>query len=455
MFFFVEREGMAMRMTSLQDRLRIQELAAVGWSDAEIAAEVLWSERTVRKWRLRLQTGDRSRLESQLGRPRRGAMGSFAAVTVEEVRQMRQAYPGRGALTLHTELALQVGPRARVPSRATIARYLAQQGLVRRYERHGGIPLAVDRRAQALHHVWEMDARGQEAVAGVGVVMLIHLNDRLSRTKLMSYPCVVGLTRALHRPTTGDYQLALRLAFAEWGLPAALSVDHDSVFYDNTSHSPFPSQLHLWLAALGVLLLFGPYRRPTDRGMTERSHQTWAAQVIQGQHFRDWNALWAALQARKTFLNEHLPCRTHNHVPPLVAYPAARLPQRPYDLLREEELFDPRRIAALLAQGRWFRTASQVGAVKLGGIRYPLGAAWASREVEIHFDPADSHLLFCDASRSLHQRLPIQGVAYHDLAGDMHPCHILHPCQLPLPIDTQRFLPDLTRLLETMSDTSN
>ena len=444
-------------MTSLQDRLRIQELAADGWSDAAIGAEVHWSERTVRKWRLRLrlQAGDSSRLVSSLGRPRSGAMGSFRAATREQVRQMRQSYPGRGALTLHTELALQAGDGEQVPSRATIARFLAQQRLVRGYERHGGVPLVADGRAQAEHDVWEMDARGQEAVAGVGVVMLIHLNDRFSRTKLLSYPCVVGLTRALHRPTTSDYQLALRLAFAEWGLPATLSVDHDSVFYDNTSRSPFPSQLQLWLAGLGVLLLFGPYRRPTDRGMTERSHQTWAAQVIQGQRFTDWNALWAALQMRKTFLNEHLPCRTHDYIPPLVAYPQARVPQRPYDLLHEQDLFDANRIAALLAPGRWFRTASNVGAVKLGGIRYPLGATWANREVEIHFDPDDAQLLFCDASRSLHQRLPIQGISYRDLAGDMHPCFLLHPCQLPLPMDTQRFLPDLTRLFETSSGTSN
>lgn len=77
----------------------------------------------------------------------------------------------------------------------------------------------------------------------------------------------------------------MRLAFTEWGLPDRLATDHDRIFYDETTKSSFPARFHLWLLALGVTLQFGRMGRPTDQGMTERSRQTWANQVLEGTVF--------------------------------------------------------------------------------------------------------------------------------------------------------------------------
>ena len=52
-----------MRMTSLQERLRIVEMATEGKKDVEIAQELGWKERTVRKWRLKGQSGDRKQCQ--------------------------------------------------------------------------------------------------------------------------------------------------------------------------------------------------------------------------------------------------------------------------------------------------------------------------------------------------------------------------------------------------------
>lgn len=38
-----------------------------------------------------------------------------------------------------------------------------------------------------------------------------------------------------------DYQLVLRRVFLKYGLPLRLALDHDSVYYDSTSPSPYPS----------------------------------------------------------------------------------------------------------------------------------------------------------------------------------------------------------------------
>jgi transposase len=461
---------MTMRKTSLHERLQILEMAAEGVGDGEIAQRLGWKERTVRKWRLRGRTGSREQLASAMGRPRTGAMGTFTPEQRDEVLEMRKENPGWGALTLRTEFELAhnldsdmesnletrvqhaVDGCKRIPSCATIGRLLRENGLTRRYERHGGVEEASAPAAEAPHDVWEMDARGHERIVGVGVEMLIHLNDRNSRAKLLSFPCHVGTERMQHRPAFEDYQLCLRLAFAEWGLPQAVCVDRDSVFMDNTSRSPFPSHLALWLTGLGVTLDIGPYHRPTDRGMTERSHQTWAHQVLDGQAFEDWDALWQRLEKRKHFLNYSLPCRTTQLLPPLIASPAASIRVRHYDPQHEPELFDVARIDRLLATGCWFRTASHAGIVSLGGHKYWLHTDWKHREVEIRFNPQDRHLHFTDASGAHHTRLPLRGVEHPDLCGSLRQFYELRPFQFSLFNEWPQ--PALTRLIECSAGTT-
>jgi len=157
--------------------------------------------------------------------------------------------------------------------------------LARPYEKHQDLPKTCASPTQTCHEEWEMDARGQEKIPDIGVIALINVNNVFSKAKIMSYPCWLGDQRATRHPTGQDYQTLLRLSFVEWGLPGRLAVDHDSVFFDNLSKSPFPTHFHLWLVALGIELSFGRMGRPTDQAMTERSHQTWQHQVLDGQQF--------------------------------------------------------------------------------------------------------------------------------------------------------------------------
>ena len=50
---------------------------------------------------------------------------------------------------------------------------------------------------------------------------------------------------------------AFPLASTERGLPDRLATDHDRIFSDETSKSPFPTRFHLWLLVLGIDLQFG------------------------------------------------------------------------------------------------------------------------------------------------------------------------------------------------------
>jgi len=388
------REEDGMKITSLEERLHIAELTQAGTPAAAIAAQIGWSLATVRKWQRRMRQQGRGGGTSVLGRPRQGALSAFPPELRATLQRWRQAHPGWGAKTLRAEL--EADPHfqcQRLPSRRSIARWLQLQGLSRSRQPHHDLPAPLRPPLQAPHEEWEMDARGEERVRGVGLVMLIDLSDRLSHVRLLSFPCWVGDQRVTRAPTTADYQLALRLAFSEWGLPDRIAVDHDVVFYDSRSASPFPTRLHLWLLALDVGLVFGPLGRATERGLTERSHQLWGAQVLEGQHFADWAALYQALGERRRFLNERLPCERLDELPPLVAYPQARTPRREYRPEWEAQALDLSRIYVYLARGRWFRLVSSIGTVTLGGQVYGLGRAWAKQQVEITFDLSDQHLI--------------------------------------------------------------
>lgn len=442
-----------MRATTLADRMAIWDLAEAGHSDPDISKRVGWKVPTVRKWRRRGQREGYQGLVSKMGRPATGVMSTFPPIVQETVAALRGAHPGWGPKTLRTELendpALKDKP---LPSRSTIARWLKERELPRPYERHQELPQPASTTAQAPHEEWEMDARGYERVSGVGVINLINLNDRFSKVKLISYPCWLGEQRASRHPNTADYQLVFRLTASEWGLPDRLCVDRDSVFYDNRSKSPFPTQFHLWLLALGVELIIGPPNCPAKRGMTERSHQTWSQQVLEGQAFAHWEHLWAVLQRRRDFLNEQLPCSTLGDIPPLVAHPEARTPRRLYRPEWEEELLDLSHVYSYLSRGRWFRKASNVGAVSLGGQVYVLGVDWARKEVKIKFDPAKQCLLFHAPDGDMSKHLPIKGISKVQLMGELGPLTDLDGFQLMLPFTWNEWR--VIRLCETLGDTT-
>jgi hypothetical protein len=93
-------------------------------------------------------------------------------------------------------------------------------------------------------------------VKGVGKVSLITIVDAVSRLKAERYPSLETTN-----PELSDYQLSLRRAFLAFGFPQVLTLDHGTVFYDNTTPSP-PTRLHLWLLALGVHVRFTRHPLP-------------------------------------------------------------------------------------------------------------------------------------------------------------------------------------------------
>ncbi len=384
----MQRRG---QKTTFQERIVISELAEGGHTDPEIAAYLGCSVWTVRKWRRIFERKGRDGLTTQVERPATGVLSTMSPELQTTLRALREAHPGWGPESLLATLrADPAWSTSRLPSRSRVAAFLKQAGLTRK-------------------------------------VSVINVIDVASRLKVESCP------RAhTSKPAAADYYVTLRRAFLTYGLPKRLSLDHDTVFFDNTSPSPFPTRLHLWLLGLGMDIVFTRIRRPTDHASIERTHQTMTSQALLGQTYASPDGLWAELDERRAVLNQFLPIRALNRQAPLEAYPEATFSGRAYRPEWEEALFDLRRIYQYLAQGRWFRYNNH-GCVRLGTYDYYLDYHYDKQTMEITFD-ANQVAFVCQPEVSRPPIVvPARGLTKADLMGDLAMLLQLPAYQLAFP----------------------
>jgi transposase InsO family protein len=414
------------RATSYEQRVAIGELAHAGRTDREIGQMLRLSPSVVRKWRRRGKLGAGG-LISHMGRPARGPLGSWAAAVPAKLVQLRTAHPGWGPLTLQAELACPphgLGPRR--PGRTQIAAFLKAQHLVRAHPPRVARPEPPAPGA-GPHAEWQMDALGVQTLPNGTAVVVINIGDPFTRLLTESLACL-----QVRKASLPDYQCALRRAFWRFGLPTSLSLDHDSVFCDPTSTTPYPTRLHLWLLALGITVRFIAVARPTQHGFIERTHQTVIHQVLDDGHLPAAN-LQATLDARGHFMNTTYPNRAIGGQPPLAAFPSAAHTARAYTPEAEPHLLDPQPVYAYLAAGHWQRRVTERGQFELGGYRYGLGQGWGQPVVQLTFDPQTQELVAQTLDTRQTRRLPAQGLTPADWAGEL-PLDRLPSYQLSLPI---------------------
>jgi ribosome modulation factor len=358
-------------------------------------------------------------MEPRRGRPRTGVMGSFESTIRDKVDSYRpDPRSGWGALTIQVELGQESALQGyKQPSRSTIAAYLKSRNKVRTYGEKRVSTTVPCYPAAAAHDLWQLDAEGNREVNALGTSCMLNLKDSFSKAYVGSLPLVFEKPR--NHPKAKHYQYLLRLAFLEFGMNKRLQTDHESVFFDNKSSSPFPTSLHLWLIGLGIELCYTPSGKPQKQGMVERAHQTMYQQVIAGQTFDNYEQLFSRCQQRRNRLNHLIPSASTQKLPPLVACPNAVKSPRHYQVDMEEKIFDLDNIKNYLRQQKWFRSVSKDKTVSLGGWVYYLPKAIPKMQVEIRFNYRMSTFIFIDANKTKVNSRPAQGLTFKELAGNL------------------------------------
>jgi len=359
----------------------------------------------------------RGTLESQVGRPKKGALSTYPQVLRDLIFKIRERHEGWGANTILVELEQEYDyHKDELPGVDAVNRYIKQKGFVKERIPSGKMPLEkCKNKIKHFHDLWEMDAEGAVGVSGLGYVSNINIKDAKSKVHCMAFP--VHVKGQMSQPKTDSYLWTLRLAFEKWGLPKAIQVDRDSVFIDNTSKSPFPSKMHLLLIGLGVKLCFINLPPPLKQAMVERSHQTLNKQTIEGQHYDNWKKLFQFTNKRRKRMNEKLPNRSLGGKAPLEAFPTARHCGRHYELAKEEQLIHMGKIYKYLSKCCWYRKISNVKTLSLSGKIYYLKNAKPYEQVQIKFCNRSKKLIFRDAKELFIAKLPLKDFSIQDIMG--------------------------------------
>lgn len=262
-----------------------------------------------------------------------------------------------------------------------------------------------------------MDGEGNKEIANVGALTTINMKDVHSKVYVLSYP--LSLKSKFSHAKTEDYQNCIRLAFLDFGRFKKLQVDHESVFYDNTNKSPYPTIFHLWLLGLGVELCFTPKGNPQKQGMVERSHQTMDRQVFQGRIYETWEEVLLASWKRRNRLNYEIPSRVLNNLPPLKANPKAVHSGLKYTPRQEEKLFNEQRIYQYLSTcDGWCRKVSD-SAFSLGSTRYVAKKIRQEKEIKIRFNPLTQLFDLYDSNKKLLESIKTKGLDFKYLSGNL------------------------------------
>ena len=366
--------------------------------------------------------GKKGIFERQMGRPKHGALSSFAPEIGEKIKVIRGQRSGWGADSIIDELINHHGFKlAQLPSLASINRFLNEQGLIPVRTPRVALPSSerCEQKTVTAHEIWQMDAQGSIPIQGLSSHAMINVKDVFSKVHCMAFP--VPVKNSNTQPAGWHYQWALRLAFSEWGLPQRIQVDKDSVFMDSKSPSPFPSLVHLWLIGLGVELCFIKQAPPQENAMIERSHQTIERQVVQGQAYGSWQALWQACQQRRNRLNRFLPNRMLGRKAPLVCFPKAIHSGRSYNIDKEQQLFLLDRVHAFLARCVWYRKVSKSRTVTLGGRVYYLSKAKPQTELQIGFCTQKEKLIFRDINEQIIDQKVLRNLSFEDIVKSSLP----------------------------------
>jgi hypothetical protein len=179
----------------------------------------------------------------------------------------------------------------------------------------------------------------------------------------------------------------LRRAFATWGLPGRIRVDHGHPWVSPTGD--LPTELGLWLLGLGIDLVLNRVRRPQDNGAVEcaqRTGQRWA----DPPRCRSASELQRRLDAMDRHQREWFPdaAQSRSRLFPELAHSG-----RTYRRAAEASLWQQSRLYEKLAEYAVVRQVNARGLVSIYGRNYAVARKYAGESVSVRLDAASGDWL--------------------------------------------------------------
>lgn len=280
------------------------------------------------------------------------------------------------------------------PSRATIARVLAAQGLSAVQPKKK--PRSASKRFTypAPNCLWQSDATEWHLADG-STCVIFQLVDDHSRYAVAS---VVGRSE-----TAATANLLLRKGIAARGIPQKFLSDNGSAF--NPARRRFIGGLMRFLLPLGVVMITGKPGHPQTQGKNERFHSTLFLWLSARPDATTLDELQALVDEFDVFYNNRRHQGLPGRITPQQAWDATP-PVNPPDPVADPEPL----IASVLRDpfGQGWRTANRGGIVKVHGTAYMLGKEHAGARIHTIWTPTtvafynESGTHITDHDRPLH-----------------------------------------------------
>lgn len=230
------------------------------------------SRQTAYKWLARFRAKGRAGLYDLSRRPRHSPQ-RLAAKWVKAIARQRRWRPHWGAKKIHRQLRGQ-HPRARVPSRRTIQRWLSRLGLVRPHPRRARrgptVPHPGLTRATRPNQVWTVDFKGWFRTADGQRQEPLTVRDLFSRYALHLH--------LLPNQDDQSVRRSMQRLFRARGLPEIIRVDNGSPFGGKGALGL--SRLSVWWLCLGIRVEFTRRARPGDNAGHEQFHGCYQRELV-------------------------------------------------------------------------------------------------------------------------------------------------------------------------------
>jgi putative transposase len=239
---------------------------------ASVCARFGISRKTGYKWWQRYRAGGVKALADRSRRPHRREKKQ-RLVWRDRLGKLRRKHPSWGAKKLRRRLQKAFPGTRRIPAVSTLARWLAELGLVKKRQRRARRgPVLMGRGVhapKACNEVWTIDFKGWFRTGDGKRCEPLTVRDLLSR-----YVLAVVL---LPNQSDAAVRRAMVQIFRRYGLPRIIRVDNGAPFGGKGALGL--SRLSVWWLRLGIGVEFVRPAHPEDNGAHEQMHRVLRADV--------------------------------------------------------------------------------------------------------------------------------------------------------------------------------